>query len=446
MLISRDALQTRLNELNNIMYNTESENKVLLQEMGTIRKELLKLRKRAKEINPLRKKVEELYTETDKLQQEIRTLQQLINKLKRENEKLSEENDHHFHLMNTKDVSINEMENEKKMLASEIDSSRKRLDLIESELASDLEIAERRAEEAEEREKKYLKELYFLREAKEQQEKEITVLKEQRNDLTSLVEELEMQEAPKGESLMDELLGAAASSDGEQLREANLEIESLKGQMMQMSSKKQELKDSLKELESKLEETEVNLRTVREQLPEKDVLIEKLQSRIKELEELAAQPAMTPRSSLQFTDSDEVLSGEGFLILNYVNSVLAKEVSLSSRLPIGNKYSEFASATVDGVILWYSSKTISSLSKLLNHSIRGTIDERVIKLNPLTEGDMQENHSLFINSAIGVGCPVYNFSSNDLIEGKVDKTTQIMFEIIRVGTLENLLFTPAWVL
>jgi plastin-1 len=58
-------------------------------------------------------------------------------------------------------------------------------------------------------------------------------------------------------------------------------------------------------------------------------------------------------------------------------------------------------------------------SKLINFAVPGTIDERVLKLNPNSIKDINENHNLCLNSAVGIGVVRNLISSKELLEGKV---------------------------
>jgi hypothetical protein len=68
-------------------------------------------------------------------------------------------------------------------------------------------------------------------------------------------------------------------------------------------------------------------------------------------------------------------------------------------------------------------------STMINRMIPGTIDERVMIMQPKTRDEVSENHNLFINSAIGIGCAIPYFSSKDLHEGKVSNFHRIFNEI-----------------
>lgn len=65
-------------------------------------------------------------------------------------------------------------------------------------------------------------------------------------------------------------------------------------------------------------------------------------------------------------------------------------------------------------------------SKLINVAVPGTVDERAIntkrKLNPW---ERNENHTLCLNSAKAIGCTVVNIGTQDLIEARVRKASQI---------------------
>lgn len=66
-------------------------------------------------------------------------------------------------------------------------------------------------------------------------------------------------------------------------------------------------------------------------------------------------------------------------------------------------------------------------SKLINVAVPGTIDERAINtkrvLNPW---ERNENHTLCLNSAKAIGCTVVNIGNQDLVEGRVSLTSNIV--------------------
>jgi hypothetical protein len=60
-----------------------------------------------------------------------------------------------------------------------------------------------------------------------------------------------------------------------------------------------------------------------------------------------------------------------------------------------------------------------SFSHFINICVPGVIDIRVIKLSPTCDEDIEENLTLFLNSAIAIGCPMNDFSSQDILNANV---------------------------
>lgn len=77
------------------------------------------------------------------------------------------------------------------------------------------------------------------------------------------------------------------------------------------------------------------------------------------------------------------------------------------------------------------------LSKLINDSVPGTIDERVLnvpkngkKLSPFL---ITENNNVVINSCKAIGCNVVNIGSEDLAEGRPHLILGLLWQIIKIG-------------
>jgi hypothetical protein len=102
--------------------------------------------------------------------------------------------------------------------------------------------------------------------------------------------------------------------------------------------------------------------------------------------------------------------------------IFKDDISLTHILPIGYKFSDFCNAVLDGVLL----------CKLINVAMPGTIDERVLKLKPKTKDEIVDNHNIFINSAIAIGCPGMQNMSKDLLEGNVPQIVNSCYEIVKV--------------
>jgi len=79
------------------------------------------------------------------------------------------------------------------------------------------------------------------------------------------------------------------------------------------------------------------------------------------------------------------------------------------------------------------------ICKLINASIKGTIDERAINKGAnLNTFKVTENQNLCINSAKAIGCNVINIGGADLIEGKVHLALGLIWQIIRIGLMASI--------
>ena len=112
---------------------------------------------------------------------------------------------------------------------------------------------------------------------------------------------------------------------------------------------------------------------------------------------------------------------------DYINSVLQDDNHLSSVMPLA--HDGLFEAVKNGVLL----------CKLINVAIPGTIDERVINLkennNPWQKN---ENHTLAINSAQGIGCSVVNIQPETLSEGRPHIVLGLVWQIIKIGLLSDI--------
>ncbi|KAJ3280986.1 Fimbrin, actin-bundling protein, partial [Blyttiomyces sp. JEL0837] len=103
---------------------------------------------------------------------------------------------------------------------------------------------------------------------------------------------------------------------------------------------------------------------------------------------------------------------------------LGGDKDLKHRFPIDIRTMQIFSECKDGLIL----------AKLINDSVPGTIDERVLnlskKLNPF---QMTENNNVVVNSAKAIGCSVVNIGSQDLIEGREHLVLGLIWQIIKIG-------------
>jgi plastin-1 len=73
------------------------------------------------------------------------------------------------------------------------------------------------------------------------------------------------------------------------------------------------------------------------------------------------------------------------------------------------------------------------LAKLINDSVTGTIDERVLNIKKINTFQMTENNNVVINSAKAIGCSVINIGAQDLIEGREHLVLGLIWQIIKIG-------------
>ncbi|KAJ1985872.1 fimbrin [Dimargaris cristalligena] len=113
----------------------------------------------------------------------------------------------------------------------------------------------------------------------------------------------------------------------------------------------------------------------------------------------------------------------------HINQTLAGDKDIGSRMPIDENTMQVFDECRDGLLL----------SKLINHAVPGTIDERVLnrgkKLSPF---QIIENNNLVVNSAKAIGCSVVNIGSQDLIEGREHLILGLIWQIIKIGLLAKI--------
>lgn len=72
------------------------------------------------------------------------------------------------------------------------------------------------------------------------------------------------------------------------------------------------------------------------------------------------------------------------------------------------------------------------VSKMINISQSGTIDERTINKGKLNVYQIRENLTLAVNSAQSIGCNIVNIGPEDLQAGKPHLVLGLLWQIIRV--------------
>jgi hypothetical protein len=128
----------------------------------------------------------------------------------------------------------------------------------------------------------------------------------------------------------------------------------------------------------------------------------------------------------QHSFSDE----EKASFVEYINDCLRDDPDLKHhRLPLNPDGMDLFNAVKDGILI----------CKLINASIKGTIDERAINKGAnLNTFKITENQNLCINSAKAIGCSVVNVGAKDLMDAKVHLVLGLIWQIIRIGLLASI--------
>ncbi|KAH6766009.1 Actin binding Calponin homology domain-containing protein [Perilla frutescens var. hirtella] len=133
----------------------------------------------------------------------------------------------------------------------------------------------------------------------------------------------------------------------------------------------------------------------------------------------------SPTSTLLHTISES----EKASYVAHINNYLAEDEFLKKYLPIDTATNDLFEIAKDGVLI----------CKLINVAVPGTIDERAINtkrvLNPW---EMNENHTLCLNSAKAIGCTVVNIGTQDFIEGRRHLVLGVISQIIKIQLLADL--------
>ncbi|XP_065684250.1 fimbrin-like [Hydra vulgaris] len=75
---------------------------------------------------------------------------------------------------------------------------------------------------------------------------------------------------------------------------------------------------------------------------------------------------------------------------------------------------------------------------MINLSVKGTIDERVINKAKLNAFLIRENNALAVNSANAIGCTVVNIGPEDIAQGKRHLVLGLLWQIIRIGLFSKI--------
>jgi len=105
----------------------------------------------------------------------------------------------------------------------------------------------------------------------------------------------------------------------------------------------------------------------------------------------------------------------------YINNLLAEDEGLKTKLPIVPESNEIFKKIKDGLIL----------AKLVNIAAPGTVDERVIVIEPgMSLDDKKANLNLVINSAKSIGC-LFESTSDDILKEIRKNVIDLIYQILK---------------
>ena len=86
--------------------------------------------------------------------------------------------------------------------------------------------------------------------------------------------------------------------------------------------------------------------------------------------------------------------------------------------------------------LWDAVSSGVLLSKLVNVTVKDTIEDVALNMDPKTPFAAAGNHNICINGARKIGCKITNIGANDLMKCKAEHTEHlvlgILWQIIKV--------------
>ncbi|KAJ4975813.1 hypothetical protein NE237_000919 [Protea cynaroides] len=113
----------------------------------------------------------------------------------------------------------------------------------------------------------------------------------------------------------------------------------------------------------------------------------------------------------------------------HINGYLGEDPFLKNFLPIDPATNALFDLSKSGVLL----------CKLINVAVPGTIDERAINTKKvLNPWEINENHTLCLNSAKAIGCTVVNIGTQDLVEARPHLVLGLISQIIKIQLLADL--------
>ena len=115
---------------------------------------------------------------------------------------------------------------------------------------------------------------------------------------------------------------------------------------------------------------------------------------------------------------------ETIAFADWINYALRDDPDVKDKLPIDtSSTTALFDAVKDGVLL----------CKLINSSVKDTIDPRAINTKKLNAFTIGENQTLALNSASAIGCNCVNLGPSDMMSGTVHLVLGLLWQVIRIG-------------
>lgn len=119
-----------------------------------------------------------------------------------------------------------------------------------------------------------------------------------------------------------------------------------------------------------------------------------------------------------FSEDETIAFGD------WINYSLADDPDLAHLLPIDtSNMNDLFEKVKDGILL----------CKLINSSVKDTIDPRAINMKKLNAFKIGENQTLAVNSASAIGCNTTNLGPEDMTRGTVHLVLGLLWQVIRIG-------------
>lgn len=146
--------------------------------------------------------------------------------------------------------------------------------------------------------------------------------------------------------------------------------------------------------------------------------------KVEKMVKLGGTSAVSTEGTTHSFSEDETVA-----FADWINYSLGDDPELQYLLPIDTSNMKDLFAKVhDGVLL----------CKLINSSIKDTIDPRAINMKKLNAFKIGENQTLAVNSASAIGCNTTNLGPEDMMNGTVHLVLGLLWQVIRIGLFASI--------